>query len=369
MDDMVYIVGAAGGSTDSSGGAGISLSADYKSPEHFSAVYESASTIRLTFTNFPFTPRATDFAYIKILRSTGVIEFVINGVDDSFTLNGSLLGVSSVALDSNDIYEVGMNARTTIVSELVRLQNGAISMPANYFSPADFAVTYASPSTLNCVGAPFTVDDSTCFVLSVMVKSAANVWKKYINGVNGVSIYALNDLITIAGHTDTAFASGDLAYRVAINYQSKNYDPSTDTSKVSVMNPTAMNYVQDSLVDDVNFTADTRYYPSSDGLSMDGYKNFSITGKFIEQDGTITMTVETTNGAGDASPDWVQIYGYDTKNNSIINSFAVTNTAAGGTTFAWDFDNLNHSAVRVKLVNTIDDSASNTVIVKARRTY
>lgn len=367
MDDMVYIVGAAGGSTDSSGGAGISLSADYKSPEHFSAVYESASTIRLTFTNFPFTPRATDFAYIKILRSTGVIEFVINGVDDSFILNGSLLGVSSVALDSNDIYEVGMNARTTIVSELVRLQNGAISMPANYFSPADFAVTYASPSTLNCVGAPFTVDDSTCFVLSIMVKSAANVWKKYINGANGVSIYALNDLITIAGHTDTAFASGDLAYRVAINYQSKNYDPSTDTSKVSVMNPTAMNYVQDSLVDDVNFTADTRYYPSSDGLSMDGYKNFSITGKFIESDGQITMTVEATNDEDSATADWVQIYGYDTKNNSIINSLYVDDSAS--TTFAIDFDNLNYSLVRVKIVNAIDAAASNTFIVKARRTY
>lgn len=132
---------------------------------------------------------------------------------------------------------------------------------------------------------------------------------------------------------------------------------------VTETDPLNDKYVLVNIVDTTNVGAGSTYYPSSTGMSNDGYKDNSITGKLIIGVGnTITLTVEATNDETlDGSTDWIQIFGFDTKNNTTANSWGVTN---GTLTFAVDFDNINYSRVRFKINST---SNINTAIIKMRR--
>ena len=116
-----------------------------------------------------------------------------------------------------------------------------------------------------------------------------------------------------------------------------------------------------SYYDGSNLAAGTHYFASPSGQSMDGYNDMSLTGSLLDADGTVTLTVECTNDETVAGANWVQIYGYDTKNASDVNSLTVTN---GTLTFAWDFDNMNYKYYRVVVVTT---GATNTIIVKERK--
>lgn len=125
--------------------------------------------------------------------------------------------------------------------------------------------------------------------------------------------------------------------------------------------PDSTRYVQDSLVDTTNIAAGTNYYPSATGMSMDGYKDFTLTGKLIDADNTTTLTLEVTNDEDPATADWVQVQGYNWNTNAVVASIAAASTT---TTYAWDFENLNFTYIRAKVVT---GDATNTVIVKARR--
>jgi hypothetical protein len=115
-----------------------------------------------------------------------------------------------------------------------------------------------------------------------------------------------------------------------------------------------------SILDTTNLAAATHYYPSATGTTMDGFSDCSFSGKLVDADGTITMTFEAMND-DDATGDWIQVYGYDDKNNVTTNSWSITN---GALTFAISFNNCNYKRVRVKVVN---DGATNTIIIKARK--
>jgi len=228
-----------------------------------------------------------------------------------------------------------------------------------YASPHDFTATYTSSTTVTITGASFTVDDSACYVMKIDYKPSGGSWVALRNANNGVSITASAGVITVSG-AGTPFASGD-TYRVMIGYQRKAFDSTLDVNKSVEQSPLNQQYVADSLLDTTNIAAATNYYPSSTGMSMDGYKNMSLSGKFIDADGTMTLTVEAMNDEDTTNGDWVQVYGYDTKNNVVATSWTVTN---GTLTFAVDFDNLNYSYYRIKMVN---DGATNTGIIKMRR--
>ena len=122
----------------------------------------------------------------------------------------------------------------------------------------------------------------------------------------------------------------------------------------------AVNYALNVNVDTTNVAATTHYYPSSTGFELGGARWFSISGKLIDVDGTLTLTVEATNDEDTANADWIQVYGYDDENNSTVNSLTVTN---GTLTFAESFNNANYTHFRVKLVAS---GATNTVIIKGR---
>ncbi len=133
----------------------------------------------------------------------------------------------------------------------------------------------------------------------------------------------------------------------------------TDTGNIADSTSAVLAQTETSLADTTDVAATTHYYPDSDGFEMAGYKDMSMSGKLIDADGTLTMTVEATND--DASPDWVQVYGYDDKNNSTANSWTVTNDTL---TFANSFNEMNYKSARVKLVAS---GATNTVIIKMRQ--
>jgi len=135
--------------------------------------------------------------------------------------------------------------------------------------------------------------------------------------------------------------------------------------RVTEINQERYGAVTESLIDTTNQGIATYYYPSANGASMYGYKDLSLTGKFIDADGTVTMTVCAMNDTDLAAGDWIDITpaGYRADNNSTGNtSITVTN---GTVTFAFDFDNLNYDRFRVKLVQAA--SATNTHIIKMRR--
>lgn len=141
-----------------------------------------------------------------------------------------------------------------------------------------------------------------------------------------------------------------------------SYDTTTGSSKVAEIDPLDMHFTNQVVdVDTTNVTAATHYYPSATGFSNDGYKDISLSGKFIDADGTLTLTPEAMNDEDTASGDWVQVYFYDDKNNATVNSLTVTN---GTLTFAASFNEANYQHWRFKVVAS---GATNTVVLKARR--
>lgn len=231
-----------------------------------------------------------------------------------------------------------------------------------YVSPQDFTAYYSSPTSIVVSGSPFTVDDSNCFVFRVTYKSSGSgTWIPITNTHDGVNIVATSNVITVTG-SGSPFNAGD-TYRVVVLGQKKGYDSTIDAVKVAEVSPLSSRYVTDDYADTTNINSGSTYYPSSAGTSMDGYKNLSLTGKLIDADGTITAAVEATNDDDYTNGDWVQIYGFDTKNNMMTN---ILTTSSSSLTYAWDFDNFNYQYYRI-LVSA--STATNTVIIKGRKTY
>lgn len=115
---------------------------------------------------------------------------------------------------------------------------------ATHFSPADGSVAFTSTSTLTASAFPFTVDISTCNIRSVMVTTQTYTSILYENGIDGVNITSSSNVISVyqRGVLLTPFAATDLKYGVAIAYQNKGYNPTTDTNKVSEDSPNWMRY-------------------------------------------------------------------------------------------------------------------------------
>ena len=191
-------------------------------------------------------------------------------------------------------------------------------------------------------------------------------------GIDESAMAANPEFVPIGGEyraSDTTYTDGDATVAQSdinghLKVRARGYDAGTDSQKVFEVSPVSQQFVSESLVDTTNLAADTNYYPSSTGATMDGYSDLSLTGKFIDADGTVTLTIEATNDEDTSGGDWIDITKafYDAENNTTGNaSYTVTN---GTLTFAIDADNLNYRYYRVVVVN---NGATNTIIVKARR--
>jgi len=242
---------------------------------------------------------------------------------------------------------------------------GASSVSAEYISPSDFTATYTSASTITLSGVPVTITDSSQIAYIKQVKTD-NTSNTFVNGANDITLSYSANVITVyeKGVAITSLVSGDV-YEIGVNGTKKAYDLSTDADKIINLTPDSSKYVQDSLLDATNVAAATNYYPSSTGMSMDGYKDFSLSGKFIDADGTMTLSIEATNDEDTTNADWIDIslLGIDSKTG--INVITAAMTVTNGTlTFGIGYNDLNYSNIRVKMVN---DGATNTAIIKARR--
>ncbi len=236
------------------------------------------------------------------------------------------------------------------------------STTADYKSPADFTVAYTSNVTITLSGVPVAISDSSQ-VKYIMVIPASGDAAIYVNGSAGVTMRHSANVITISG-AGTPFTAGDV-YEVGINANTKAYDISTDADKIIDLTPESSKYVEDSLVDTTDVAAATNYYPSATGMSLGGYKDFSLSGKMIDADGTMTLSLQATNDEDTTNADWIDITlsGIDGKTgiNVIASALTLTNATL---TFGVEWKNLNYSSVRVVMIN---DGATNTAIIKSRR--
>lgn len=295
-----------------------------------------------------------------VFGPTGLGNMIIGVRKDTAT------ALSGVADGDYTAFQTDATGRLRVRSELI--ETLLTSLPTvygePYCSPQNFTATYATASTLAITGAPFTLDDATCYIAIVAVNNVSHVWTKYVNGHNGISLYwSATGTLTILqnGVALSAFAATDIAYRVVILQEEKGYDVSTDTDKVTEQAPLNNKYVADSIVDTTNQATGLAYFPSAAGMSHDGFRDLSLTGQFVDADGTITAWLEVTNDEAAATGDFRKIYGADDMNGVAINQISVTNSTLN---FALNYENLNYSFVRVAVYPT---SATNTIIVKMRR--
>lgn len=333
------------------------------------------SNIKATVKDFtnsnPLTVAIVDNNGDQILNFGGSTTAIENKLDTLHTdLNTTIHG--DITSTNTKLDTLHTDLGTTIHTDLTNISGyvdgveGLLStLPVVhgevYSSPNDFTAAYTSTTTLTLTGLPFTPDTST-YIMAVAVQNSSSVWTRYFNGHNTTRMSCdASGVVTVTLASGTPFAATDLNYRVVIVGQKKAYDLSTDTDKITEQAALNTKYQQDSIVDTTNVAAATNYYPSSTGMSMDGFKDMSLTGTLIDADGTMTLTVEASNDEDTTNANWIQVYGYDCLNNAMVNSWTITN---GTLTFAIDFESFNFSNFRIVMVN---NGASNTAIIKMRR--
>ena len=245
---------------------------------------------------------------------------------------------------------------------------GSSSVSAKYISPSDFTATYTSDSTITISGlvAGLNIINSSQIVYVKVYNTSTKIATTYVAGSGDISFGYSAGVITIYqdGVAITALTTYD-TYEVGINGQEKAYDPTVDVTKTIDQSPLSAKYVADSLVDTTN-SSGTVYYPSSTGMSMDGYRSASFSGKFIDADNTTTMTIEATNDEDTTSGDWQDVtICFNNDKAGVATSIGASIVATSATTnFAISREDFNYSYFRVKVVY---GDATNTSIIKLRR--
>lgn len=282
----------------------------------------------------------------------------------------TVIDAGDIQIGAVEIKDATSDNRASVDSTgALKVTGGASSVSAQYISPADFTASYTSSSTITLTGLPFTITNSSQIVYVKGYNTSTKIATTYVAGANGYSFGYSAGVITIylAGVAITALTSND-TYEVGINTQNKSYDPTVDVTKTIDQSPLSAKYVQDSILDTTNIAAATNYYPSSTGMSMDGFSALSVSGKIIDADNTTTLTIEAMNDEDTASGDWIDVTKcFNDDNAGVATSIGASITVTSGTkTFAVSRAMFNYTYFRFKLVTA---DATNTVIIKTRRIY
>lgn len=283
-----------------------------------------------------FTHKAKD--YTSFYNESGEPRVMVEGVMQLADLNGNTIdNLGTTTMDPS--FYIGKSS--TMIG-------------------GDFEVAYTAPTQLTLSSYPGSITEFTSSDIELVrhFNTAGDLVATYTRDDARMTIAA--NVLTVTGAT---FGATD-TFIVATNVTATGgYDSTLDLIKIQEQYPLSEQYLEASIADTTN-VADATYYPSATGMAFGAYKNLSITGKLIDGAAeTTTLTVEATNDSDTTTGDWIQIYGYDSKNNSIVNSISATNQT---TTYALDFDNFNYANVRFKIAAT---AATNTVIIKLRRAY
>lgn len=147
-------------------------------------------------------------------------------------------GISVAALDRTTGQESpGVTANSLVTYDV----SAAVLIPPTHLSPIDGTVANTSSTTITCSAFPFTVDDDNCYVTHIDYYPTGSTYsKRLINGVNGVSMKASSNVITVEG-AGTPFAGGD-TYNVGVREQKKAYDGINNAQYVSSINPDSLAY-------------------------------------------------------------------------------------------------------------------------------
>lgn len=114
---------------------------------------------------------------------------------------------------------------------------------------------------------------------------------------------------------------------------------------------------------EANNLAVATYFPSEDGMVMDGFTDLSITGNLTDADDTLTLVLQVTDDR-DATPAnrvWVPTMGYRGDLGYNTNSVVA---ASGSTDFSWFFRKLNVVYARWRITPI---TATNAINVHQRR--
>ena len=205
--------------------------------------------------------------------------------------DGNIILTGDIEIGAVEIKDSTSDQRVTVdANGAMKVTGGASSVAAEYMSPSDFTAAYTSTTTITLSGVPLTISDSSQ-VQFITAISAAGVAATYVNGANGISMTISSNVLTIAGVT-TPFASGDV-YQIGINAQQKAYDPSSQSSLVSVLNPDTSRYTDAELLvtaSDIG-AADGTYIDQGAEIDMNGYNVLGIFVKFTVSDST-TNTIK-----------------------------------------------------------------------------
>ena len=241
---------------------------------------------------------------------------------------------------------------------VVPVDDGAFTPGTTPVQPAGFFADETATDSVDegDTGAARMTLDRKQITASEFLEDAAHASGDY--GTHGLTVR--DDSPVAKAGTDGDYQSLTSDSVGALWARLRGYDTGTDSNKAFEVNPLSDQYVSSSLADTTNVSAATHYYPSSTGGTMDGYKDQSLTGKFIDADGTLTLTLEVTNDE-DTSGDWNGAYFYDNELNSTVNTKTVTN---GTELFTLSVNNNNFRRYRWVVVAS---GATNTVILKERK--
>ncbi len=111
----------------------------------------------------------------------------------------------------------------------------------------------------------------------------------------------------------------------------KSRDEASGAEKTVELAGPDTKYVTETLVDTLAITWGT-YYPSTSGMSMDGYEQLSFTGYIAAGNGcTSSLALEVSNYGGAVATDWMKVYFLDVKNNVTTCSLFTSATTASYT--------------------------------------
>jgi hypothetical protein len=289
-------------------------------------------------------------------RTTGTLVTPAQIVDAA----GNVIGISAAntarAATDKVLLVQNLDSSGKVGSGSTGVSGGGYTMYAfdNTNSMGQGSVAYTAATQLTVSGLSFTPNPQLLNKIEQYTSAGA------LTNTFTPQTYTITYSAGVYTVTGATFGATDL---FVIYQQGPERTSNLATNSQQTIEGNGINYqcVEESLVDAINTAGATIYYPSSLGATMLGYRNLSLSGKLIDADATLPMTLEVTNDEDATNADWIQVYGYDAKNNSLVNSISAV---SGTTTFEWDFDNLNVRFWRVKVVPT---DATNTMIIKARR--
>jgi len=326
--------------------------------------------VRVAFINDSSVPKVSMSSYLYNGNADNMDMYYMTVEDgilhspETLTLQASDIEIGAVELKDGS----SDNRASIDATGALKVTGGASSVSAKYISPTDFTAAFTTSSTITLTGFPFTITNSSQIVYVKGYNTSTKIASTYVAGANGYSFGYSSGVITIYlnGTAITSLTTYD-QYEVGINGQDKAIDPNLNIEMVGEISPLSAKYVIDSLVDTTN-SSGTVYYPSSTGMSMDGYSALSLTGKIIDADNTTTLTIEATNDEDTTNADWIDVTQcFNNDKAGVATSIGASITVTSGTvTFAVSRVMFNYSYFRLK---SVTGDATNTVIYKIRRMY